>query len=65
MDAHPMTISVDFKAIGLAESVEARDLWQGKDLGMLNGSVTQAVPRHAAVLLRVRPVGAAEKGKGR
>jgi alpha-galactosidase len=54
MDAHPMSITANFKELGLADSVEARDLWLHKSLGTLNGSYTALVPRHGAVMLKVK-----------
>jgi alpha-galactosidase len=54
MDAHPMGITANFKELGLAGSVQARDLWLHKDLGTLNGSFTAQVPRHGAVMLKVK-----------
>ena len=56
LDAHPMTITVKFKDIGLPETVEARDLWRHKDLGPFKGSFAFPVPRHGAVFLKVKPV---------
>ena len=56
LDAHPMTITANFKALGLPESAQVRDLWLRKDLGTFNGSFTAPVPRHGAVFLKVKPV---------
>jgi alpha-galactosidase len=55
LDAHPMRISVNLQAIGLPESVEARDLWLHQDLGVFNGELAFPVPRHGVVLLKVKP----------
>ena len=49
---NPLTIQ--FKQLGLPESVTARDLWAHQDLGKLNGSFTTTVPVHGVVMLRVR-----------
>jgi alpha-galactosidase len=56
-DAHPMTITANFKALGLPETVQARDLWRRKDLGTLHQTFTATVPRHGSVLLKVKPSG--------
>jgi alpha-galactosidase len=57
-DNHPMSITADFKALGLLETVQARDLWLRKDLGTLRQKFTASVPRHGSVLLKVKPAGA-------
>jgi len=62
LDAHSMSITASFKAVGLPESVQARDLWLRKNLGAFNGSLTLSVPRHGAVLLKVKPSAAAAGG---
>jgi alpha-galactosidase len=54
LDAHPMTITANFKGLGLPNSITARDLWLHKDLGTLTGSYTAQVPRHGAVMLKVK-----------
>src|SRR5271170_143074 len=53
---HPsvMTATVDFKKLGFAGAVKAKDLWQGKDLGASAGPITVKVPGHGVVFLRVR-----------
>jgi alpha-galactosidase len=56
MDAHPMTITANFKALGLTEAVQVRDLWLRKDLGTFNGNYAVLVPRHGAVFLKVKPI---------
>lgn len=53
LDAHPMTMSVVFKTIGLPKHVQARDIWLHKDLGPFDGSFTFVVPRHGSVLVKV------------
>jgi len=55
LDAHPMSITVNFKALGLPEKVQARDLWLQKDLGALDENITLPVTRHGAMLLKVKP----------
>jgi alpha-galactosidase len=53
LDAHPMTITANFKEIGLPKHVKARDLWLHKDLGSFNGRFTFTIPRHGSVLVKV------------
>jgi alpha-galactosidase len=55
-DAHPMTITANFKELGLPETVQARNLWLRKDLGTFKQRITFSVPRHGAILLRVKSV---------
>jgi alpha-galactosidase len=56
MDAHPMTMIVDFKSAGLPNTLEARDLWLHRNLGTFKNSFAFPVPRHGAVFLKVKPV---------
>jgi alpha-galactosidase len=53
---HPsvMTATVDFKKLGFAGPVKAKDLWQGKDLEASAAPITVKVPGHGVVFLRVR-----------
>jgi alpha-galactosidase len=53
---HPsvMTATVDFKKLGFAGAVKAKDLWQGKDLGASAAPITMKIPGHGVVFLRVR-----------
>jgi alpha-galactosidase len=53
-DNHPMSITADFKALGLSETVQACDLWERKDLGTFKDSVTFPVPKHGSILLKVK-----------
>ena len=52
---HPNTLkaNVDFRKLGFAHGVKARDLWQGKDLGSLSALYSTPVAGHGVVLLRV------------
>jgi alpha-galactosidase len=50
--SQPMDIQVDFRQLGFTGRVRARDVWQAKDLGTLEGYQAR-VPRHGVVLLRV------------
>jgi alpha-galactosidase len=47
-------VTVNFKDIGMQTSAEVRDLWKHKDLGSFNGSYTEEVSRHGAVLIKIR-----------
>jgi alpha-galactosidase len=53
---HPsmLTATVDFKKLGFAGPVKAKDLWQGKDLEASAAPITVKVPGHGVVFLRVR-----------
>jgi alpha-galactosidase len=57
LDAHPMKITANFKALGLPGAVAARDLWQRKDLESPGEGLTMfapVVPRHGAVMLKIK-----------
>ena len=47
-------IAVNFKDLGLSKAAQVRDLWQHKDLGSFRGTYTTVVPRHGAVLLKLK-----------
>jgi alpha-galactosidase len=48
-----ITVSVNFKDIGLGDEAEVRDLWQQKRLGTFHGSYSVDVPEHSGVLVRI------------
>jgi alpha-galactosidase len=48
-----VTVTVDFKDIGLKDDAEVRDLWQHKDLGKFHGSYSADVPEHTVVFVRI------------
>jgi alpha-galactosidase len=50
----PITVTVNLSTLGLDETIEARDLWQHKDLGTITQQLTVQAPRHGSVLLRVK-----------
>jgi alpha-galactosidase len=52
---HPkeLVARVDFATMGFKGSVKARDLWQGKEVGKLNGLYVVKVPAHGVVFLKV------------
>jgi alpha-galactosidase len=52
-EAGAKEVSVALADLGLSGSVKVRDLWQKRDLGAAEGSVTASVDRHSAVLYRV------------
>ena len=56
--AQTHSVTVSLNQLGLPERVEARDLWAHKDLGKLEHTLTLSLPRHGAVLLRVKAAGA-------
>ena len=49
-----LPITVRFAEIGLGHSARMRDLWARKDLGSFAGSYTVDVPKHGAVLIKVK-----------
>jgi alpha-galactosidase len=52
-----LAISVEFGAIGAGHSARVRDLWARKDLGTFAEKYTANVPRHGAVLIKVKAAG--------
>jgi alpha-galactosidase len=48
-----LPITVKFSDVGFAGGAKARDIWQAKDLGKIQGSYTANVPGHGVVLLRL------------
>lgn len=49
----PFPASVNFRDIGYFNPVRVRDLWEGKDLGVIKNSYTTMVPKHGAVLIEI------------
>jgi len=49
----PLPATVDFKMLGFANGVTARDLWLGKDLGKLGARYSAVIPGHGVLFLRV------------
>lgn len=49
-----LAISVRFEAIGVSHSAQVRDLWARKDLGTFSEKYTVDVPRHGAVLIKIK-----------
>jgi alpha-galactosidase len=49
----PMDMQVDFREMGFKEAVRARDVWEAKDLGPMQGVYKVLVPAHGVILLRV------------
>jgi len=47
-------VTVNFQDLGFEGSAMVRDLWRHNNLGSFKASYTAEVPRHGAVLLRVR-----------
>jgi len=48
----PLPVTVSFCDAGLPASVQLRDLWARKDLGVFQESFTATVPRHGVVMLK-------------
>ena len=55
--SQPREISVSVRDLGFSGAVKVRDLWNHKELGVVNGSVTQTINSHGAGLYRVQPQG--------
>jgi alpha-galactosidase len=49
----PLTAHVDFRSLGIAGGIKARDLWMGKDLGVLNVLYSVNIPAHGVIFLKV------------
>jgi alpha-galactosidase len=49
----PLPMTLKLSEVGFAGGARARDIWQAKDLGKLQGNYTVTVPRHGVVLLRL------------
>jgi len=49
----PAEVTVEWQQLGLQGRQPVRDLWQRRDLGVLQEKFTATVPRHGAVLLKV------------
>lgn len=47
------TIELKFEDLGLKGDVSVRDIWQKKDLGIQNGSLSAEVPSHGVAFLRI------------
>ncbi len=54
------SLTLYFKDIGIRGSATVRDLWEHKDLGAFREEYTAEIPRHGAVLVKVK---AARSGK--
>jgi alpha-galactosidase len=51
----PVSVTVDFKQLGLPETLRVRDLWAHKEMGTVKRNLTVPVAKHGAVLLKVEP----------
>ncbi|MGA8153726.1 MAG: glycoside hydrolase family 27 protein [Terriglobales bacterium] len=49
-----MPVTLDFRDVGLGNSVLVRDVWAKKDLGTFQEKFTATVPQHGAVLIQVK-----------
>jgi alpha-galactosidase len=52
-DDTALPVTLKLSDVGFGGGAKARDIWQSKDLGTLQGSYTATVPRHGVVLLRL------------
>ena len=46
-------IKIPLAKLGLQGNVTAKDVWKGKDIGMINADTTFEIPRHGVVLLKL------------
>ncbi len=56
IEGHPMTITANFKELGLPNTLQVRNLWWRRDMGTLTQTLTVSLPRHGSVLLKVKPL---------
>jgi alpha-galactosidase len=49
-----MPVTAHFRDLGVGEGATVRDLWAHKDLGVFRDSFTAEVPKHGAVLIKVK-----------
>ncbi len=49
----PYTMTLELSDVGFSGAVNARDLWEHKDIGPLNGSYSVTVMGHGVVMLRL------------
>ena len=52
-NGNELPITLPLSEVGFPNGAKARDIWQAKDLGTLQGNYTVEVPSHGAVLLRL------------
>ena len=48
-----MEVTLDFKELGLPESVRARDLWRGGEWQTFHKTLSVTLPRHGAVVFKI------------
>src|SRR5438552_10503510 len=48
-----LKMTLDFKAIGFSGLAKVRDLWEHKDIGIVQDAYTVEVPKHGVVLVKV------------
>jgi alpha-galactosidase len=48
-----LKITLDFKTLGISGPAKLHDLWQHKDLGVVQDAFTAMVPKHGVVMLKV------------
>jgi alpha-galactosidase len=50
----PVSVTIEFSAIGLTGKQVIRDVWRQKNLGTFRNKFTTTVPRHGVVLVRIK-----------
>lgn len=49
----PLPASVNLRQLGYSHPVHARDLWERKDLGVIQGNYATTIPKHGVVLIEI------------
>lgn len=49
----PAKVTAICPGLGLTGAQNVRDLWQQKDLGVMNGAFSATLPHHRVVLVRI------------
>jgi alpha-galactosidase len=49
-----MSVTLEFRDVGMGDSASVRDVWARKDLGSFREKYTAAVPQHGVVMIQVK-----------
>jgi alpha-galactosidase len=58
LEEMPSKVTAKWADLGISGRQTVRDLWRQQDLGQASGEFTAEVPRHGALLIKVKPVAA-------
>ncbi len=50
-----ISMALNLRDIGLTGKFSARQIWEGKDIGMMAGPREWTIPSHGALLLKLQP----------